>query len=112
MLLKIAIAVCIWSILGQLHEAAAEADEMPVATLDLVEFKTPGEHSWRRPPEVRWVVLFGCGGGGGGGGAPLNGKGVFSFTGGHSSQRQKAVKPRLALAPSRFFGFLEVHLVS
>ena len=40
-------------------------DQIPTASLSPQTYNS-GTHKWRRPPEVKFVLLTGCGGGGGG----------------------------------------------
>lgn len=45
--------------------SADDRVQPPEPSLEPAVFTSSG--TWRRPPEVKWVMLFGCGGGGGGG---------------------------------------------
>ena len=65
--LALSCATLLIAYVGVAASQTPTAIAVPEAKLEPQIYKTPGaEGTWRRPPEVRFILLSGCGGGGGG----------------------------------------------
>ena len=64
----LAVVLLVTATSAKLLAQTASQSLAPELLLDPVPFTSPGRtHFWHRPHQVKWALVFGCGGGGGGG---------------------------------------------